>query len=115
MAPIHRSRYIVAGLLDSTLTLLDSHTHANLHTWRTTSHQGIVARKVTTSPSETLIATGFSNGTVSLLESRAGTLVGSWKASDNEITQVTEMTYQGSDAESFAQFLIASLSRTYSS
>ncbi|KAI8355039.1 WD40-repeat-containing domain protein [Mortierella sp. GBAus27b] len=87
MAPIHRLRYIVAGLLDSTLTLLDSHTHANLHTWRTTSHQGIVARKVTTSPSETLIATGFSNGAVSLLESRTGTLVGSWKASENEITQ----------------------------
>ncbi|KAG0349061.1 hypothetical protein BG005_011205 [Podila minutissima] len=88
MEPIFRSRYIVAGLLDSTLSFLDSHTHANLHTWRSTSFLGVTTKVVTTNPSETLIATGFSNGTVTLLESRTGTLVGSWRASDNEITQM---------------------------
>ncbi|KAG0090334.1 hypothetical protein BGZ93_009359 [Podila epicladia] len=88
MAPIFRSRYIVAGLMDSTLSFLDSHTHANLHTWRSTSFLGVTIKVVTTNPSETLIASGFSNGTVTLLESRTGTLVGSWRASDNEITQM---------------------------
>ncbi|KAF9330286.1 hypothetical protein BG006_006743 [Podila minutissima] len=88
MEPIFRSRYIVAGLMDSTLSFLDSHTHANLHTWRSTSFLGVTTKVVTTNPSETLIATGFSNGTVTLLESRTGTLVGSWRASDNEITQM---------------------------
>ncbi|KAG0299722.1 hypothetical protein BGZ98_009812 [Dissophora globulifera] len=88
MVPIHRSRYIVAGLLDSTISLLDSHTHLNLHSWRTTSHQGVTIKTVTTNPAETLIATAFSNGTVSLLESRTGTLLGNWRASDNEITQM---------------------------
>ncbi|KAF9390624.1 hypothetical protein CPC16_004938 [Podila verticillata] len=88
MEPIFRSRYIVAGLMDSTLSFLDSHTHANLHTWRSTSFVGVTIKAVTINPSETLIATGFSNGTVSLLESRTGTLVGSWRASDNEITQM---------------------------
>ncbi|KAG0278237.1 hypothetical protein BGZ95_004434 [Linnemannia exigua] len=88
MVPIHRSRYIVAGLVDSTLTLLDSHTHLSLHNWRATISLGITVKVVTTNPAETLIATGFSNGTVSLLESRTGTLVGNWRASDSEITQM---------------------------
>ncbi|KAI8599115.1 WD40-repeat-containing domain protein [Dissophora ornata] len=88
MVPIHRSRYIVAGMLDSTISFLDSHTHLNLHSWRTTSYQGVTIKTLTTNPAETLIATAFSNGTVSLLESRTGTLVGNWRASDNEITQM---------------------------
>ncbi|KAG0015463.1 WD repeat-containing protein 81 [Podila clonocystis] len=92
MEPIFRSRYIVAGLMDSTLSFLDSHTHSNLHTWRSTSFLGVTIKVVTINPSETLIATGFSNGTVTLLESRTGTLVGSWRASDNEITQMNFYT-----------------------
>ncbi|KAF9940532.1 hypothetical protein BGZ67_007502 [Mortierella alpina] len=88
MVPIHRSRYIVAGHVDSTVSFLDSHTHLSLHTWRTTSYLGVTIKAVSTNPAETLIATGFSNGTVSLLEVRTGTLVGSWRASDNEITQI---------------------------
>ncbi|CAO3568262.1 unnamed protein product [Mortierella alpina] len=88
MVPIHRSRYIVAGHVDSTVSFLDSHTHLSLHTWRTTSYVGVTIKAVSTNPAETLIATGFSNGTVSLLEVRTGTLVGSWRASDNEITQI---------------------------
>lgn len=80
--------------MDSTLSFLDSHTHANLHTWRSTSFVGVTIKVVTINPSETLLATGFSNGTVSLLESRTGTLVGSWRASDNEITQVRSKTIQ---------------------
>ncbi|KAF9949169.1 hypothetical protein BGZ72_008997 [Mortierella alpina] len=88
MVPIHRSRYIVAGHVDSTVSFLDSHTHLSLHTWRTTSYLGMAIKAVSTNPAETMIATGFSNGTVSLLEVRTGTLVGSWRASDNEITQI---------------------------
>ncbi|KAG0200908.1 hypothetical protein BGX33_010720 [Mortierella sp. NVP41] len=88
MVPIHRSRYIVAGLVDSTLSFLDSHTHLSLHNWRATSYLGTTIKVVTTNPVETLIATGFSNGTVSLLESRTGTLVGNWRASDSEISQM---------------------------
>ncbi|KAF9904323.1 hypothetical protein EC991_002829 [Linnemannia zychae] len=88
MVPIHRSRYIVAGLVDSTLTFLDSHTHLSLHNWRATSSLGITVKVVTINPAETLIATGFSNGSVSLVESRTGTLVGSWRASDSEINQM---------------------------
>ncbi|KAF9174116.1 WD repeat-containing protein 81 [Mortierella sp. AD010] len=88
MAPIHRSRYIVAGHVDNTLSFLDSHTYMNLHSWRTTSYQGVTIKTVVINPAETLIATGFSNGTVSLLESRTGTLVGIWRASDSEISQM---------------------------
>jgi len=90
MVPIHRSRYIVAGLVDGTLSFLDSHTHLSLHNWRANSFLGATVKVVTTNPAETLIATGFSNGTVSLLESRTGTLVGNWRASDNDITQVAK-------------------------
>ncbi|KAG0198913.1 hypothetical protein BGX28_007715 [Mortierella sp. GBA30] len=88
MAPIYRSRYIVAGHLDSTISFLDSHTHLNLHSWRTTSYLGVTIKALTTNAAETLIAIGFSNGTVSLLEARTGTLVGNWRASDNEISQI---------------------------
>jgi hypothetical protein len=93
MVPIHRSRYIVAGLVDSTLTFLDSHTHLSLHNWRASSSLGITVKVVTTNPAETLIATGFSNGSVSLLESRTGTLIGNWRASDSEITQVRSFAF----------------------
>ncbi|CAG8829105.1 10977_t:CDS:2, partial [Racocetra persica] len=39
-------------------------------------------------PSETLIAVGFSSGVISLLESRTGTLIKSWKAGDTDISHV---------------------------
>jgi len=44
---------------------------------------------VCTNPAETLIAVGFSSGVVSLLESRTGMLVGSWKAGDTDIIHVS--------------------------
>lgn len=48
-----------------------------------------VIRIVAVNPSETLIAVGFSTGAISLLESRTGTLVASWKGGDTEITSVS--------------------------
>ncbi|KAG0240959.1 WD repeat-containing protein 81 [Actinomortierella wolfii] len=88
MIPIHRSRYIVAGHADTTL----SHNRSNMHTWRTTSSSGVTIKVVKTNPNETLIATAFSNGMVSLLESRTGTMVANWRVSDNEVTQMAFYT-----------------------
>ncbi|CAG8476604.1 12165_t:CDS:10 [Acaulospora morrowiae] len=49
---------------------------------------GGIIRIICVNPSETLIAVGFSSGVISLLESRTGTLVGSWKAGDTDISQM---------------------------
>lgn len=38
---------------------------------------------------ETLIAVGFSSGVISLLESRTGSLVASWKGGDSDVTSVS--------------------------
>ena len=46
-------------------------------------------RMIAVNHSETLIAVGFSTGAISLIESRTGTLVASWKGGDTEITQVS--------------------------
>lgn len=48
-------------------------------------------RTIAVNQSETLIAVGFSTGAISLLESRTGTLVASWKGGDTEITMVNEV------------------------
>ncbi|KAF9969750.1 WD repeat-containing protein 81 [Actinomortierella ambigua] len=92
MIPIHRSRYIVAGHYDNTLSFLDSHNRSSMHSWRSTSAVGVTIKAVKTNASETLIATAFSNGTVSLLESRTGTMVANWRVSDNEVTQMAFYT-----------------------
>jgi hypothetical protein len=47
-----------------------------------------VIRVIAVNPAETLVAVGFSTGAISLIESRTGTLVASWKGGDTEITSV---------------------------
>ncbi|CAG8477948.1 2875_t:CDS:10 [Funneliformis caledonium] len=45
-----------------------------------------------TSITQTLIAVGFTSGVISLLESRTGTLISSWKAGDTDIVHMTFYT-----------------------
>lgn len=47
-----------------------------------------VIRVIAVNQAETLVAVGFSTGAISLIESRTGTLVASWKGGDTEITCV---------------------------
>jgi hypothetical protein len=49
-----------------------------------------VTRVIAVNQSETLVAVGFSTGAISLIESRTGTLVASWKGGDTEITSVSK-------------------------
>ncbi|CAG8522522.1 4819_t:CDS:10 [Paraglomus occultum] len=83
--PIFRTRYLVGGLSDTTVTFFDTFNHCLLHTWRSSAAFVGTIKVVCTNPAETLIAVGFSSGVVSLLESRTGMLVGSWKAGDTDI------------------------------
>lgn len=48
-----------------------------------------VIRVIAVNPAETLVAVGFSTGAISLIESRTGTLVASWKGGDTEIASVS--------------------------
>jgi hypothetical protein len=43
---------------------------------------------VAVNAAETLIAIGFSSGVISLIESRTGSLVATWKGGDSEVTNV---------------------------
>ncbi|KAI8381047.1 WD40-repeat-containing domain protein [Radiomyces spectabilis] len=86
--PIFHSRCLVAGALEGHITFFDTHNHRALHTWKSSLNTTGTVRAITVNQAETLIAVGYSTGVISLLESRTGTLVASWKGGDTEITMV---------------------------
>ncbi|RIA98649.1 WD40-repeat-containing domain protein [Glomus cerebriforme] len=87
--PIFRTRYLVGGLSDTTITFFDTMSHNSLlHSWKSSPGFAGTIKIVCINPSETLIAVGFANGTISLLESRTGTLIYNWKAGDTDIVHL---------------------------
>ncbi|KAI9478318.1 MAG: WD40-repeat-containing domain protein, partial [Benjaminiella poitrasii] len=85
--PIFQSRHLVGGTAEGHITFFDAHNYTVLHTWKSNSMMnGTMIRVIATNPSETLVAVGFSTGAISLIESRTGTLVASWKGGDTEIS-----------------------------
>ncbi|KAI8997149.1 hypothetical protein BDB01DRAFT_770023 [Pilobolus umbonatus] len=88
MKPIFHSRHLVGGTIEGNITFYDAHNHSALHTWKSNSSVAGAIRVICVNPSETLIAIGFSTGAISLIESRTGTLVASWKGGDTEITSM---------------------------
>ncbi|CAO3674448.1 unnamed protein product [Rhizopus microsporus] len=86
--PIFHYRQLVGGTMDGNLTFYDAHNHTALHVWKTSLSTTAIFRVIAVNPSERLIAIGYSTGTISLLESRTGTLVASWKGGESEITSM---------------------------
>ncbi|KAG0169423.1 WD repeat-containing protein 81 [Apophysomyces sp. BC1015] len=84
--PIFHSRNLVGGTMEGYITFLDAHNHTSLHTWKSSWNLTGTIRAIVVNHAETLIAVGYSTGAISLLESRTGTLVASWKGGDTEIT-----------------------------
>ena len=68
----------------------DAHNHIQLHTWKSSSMLTGITRIIAVNQAETLVAVGFSTGAISLIESRTGTLIASWKGGDTEITCVNK-------------------------
>lgn len=87
--PIFQSRHLVGGTIEGNISFFDAHNHIPLHTWKSSSILNGVIRVIAVNPAETLVAVGFSTGAISLIESRTGTLVASWKGGDTEITSVS--------------------------
>ncbi|CAG8474645.1 6116_t:CDS:10 [Ambispora gerdemannii] len=83
--PIFRSRYLLGGLSDNTLTFLDTINHTSLHTWKCSTGFTGTIRAISVNTSETLIAVGFTSGIISLVDTRTGMMIGSWKAGDTDI------------------------------
>ncbi|KAI7878212.1 WD40 repeat-like protein, partial [Lichtheimia hyalospora FSU 10163] len=88
MKPIFHYQTLVGGTMEGNLTFFDTHNHKILHTWKSNANIAGSIRMIAVNHSETLIAVGFSTGAISLIESRTGTLVASWKGGDTEITQM---------------------------
>lgn len=86
--PIFGSRSLVGGLKDTSIAFFDTMNYSLLHSWKSCPAFAGDIRVMCVSPSETLIAIGFISGVISLLESRTGTLIRSWKAGDTEITHM---------------------------
>ncbi|CAO3703226.1 unnamed protein product [Rhizopus stolonifer] len=86
--PIFHSRHLVGGTVDGHLTFYDAHNHTAMQTWKSNIVATGLIRVVAVNPSERLIAVAFSTGTISLIESRTGTLVASWKGGESEITSM---------------------------
>ncbi|CEP18332.1 hypothetical protein [Parasitella parasitica] len=88
LKPIFQSRHLVGGTIEGNVTFFDAHNYLPLHTWKSNCMVNGVIRVIAVNPSETLVAVGFSTGAISLIESRTGTLVASWKGGDTEITSM---------------------------
>ncbi|RIB14109.1 WD40-repeat-containing domain protein [Gigaspora rosea] len=86
--PIFGSRSLVGGLKDTSIAFFDTMNYSLLHSWKSCPAFAGDIRVMCVSPSETLIAIGFISGVISLLESRTGTLIRSWKAGDTEIAHM---------------------------
>ncbi|KAI8064937.1 hypothetical protein BDF21DRAFT_120574 [Thamnidium elegans] len=86
--PIFQSRHLVGGTIEGNITFFDAHNYIPLHTWKSSSMMTGVIRVIAVNQAETLVAVGFSTGAISLIESRTGTLVASWKGGDTEITSM---------------------------
>jgi hypothetical protein len=83
--------------------------HSLLHTWKSSSGNSGecdymrlnyssnlnqitfvgTLKVIAVNAAETLVAVGFSSGVISLLESRTGSLVASWKGGDSDVTSVS--------------------------
>ncbi|OBZ85141.1 WD repeat-containing protein 81, partial [Choanephora cucurbitarum] len=88
LKPIFQSRHLVGGTSDGNLSFLDAHNYKNMHTWKSSTSMNGAIRMIAVNVSETLVAVGFSTGTISLIETRTGTLVSSWKGGDTEIASL---------------------------
>ncbi|KAI7849269.1 WD40-repeat-containing domain protein [Circinella umbellata] len=86
--PIFHNQNLVGGTLEGNLTFFDTHNHRLLHTWKSNANLTGSIRVIAVNQAETLIAVSFSTGAISLVESRTGTLVASWKGGDTEITMM---------------------------
>ncbi|KAI8069130.1 uncharacterized protein B0P05DRAFT_495339 [Gilbertella persicaria] len=88
LKPIFQSRHLVGGTMDGSLSFLDAHNYKPLYTWKSSSMLNGMIRIIAVNLSETLVAIGFSTGAISLIETRTGTLVASWKGGDTEIVSM---------------------------
>ncbi|KAL0079255.1 WD40-repeat-containing domain protein [Phycomyces blakesleeanus] len=86
--PIFHSRNLVGGTMEGNITFFDVHNQTSLHTWKSSSNMTGTIRTIAVNKAETLIAVAYSTGAISLLESRTGTLIASWKGGDTEITMI---------------------------
>ncbi|CAO3620184.1 unnamed protein product [Cunninghamella echinulata] len=87
LKPFSNSRNLVGATMEGYLTFMDTHNYCVLHTWKTSASLTIgTVRTIAVNKSETLIAVGYSTGTISLLETRTGGLVASWKGGETEIS-----------------------------
>ncbi|XP_029642520.1 WD repeat-containing protein 81 [Octopus sinensis] len=89
LAPIPApSSMMITATNDSTLRFLDLRTGSYAHEYRCSPVSAGVIRSVTVSPDSNWVAVAFSSGIVSVLDIRAGTLLGQRKAHDTDILQI---------------------------
>ncbi|CAO3627368.1 unnamed protein product [Cunninghamella blakesleeana] len=89
LKPFSNSRNLVGATVEGYLTFMDTHNYCVLHTWKTSASLTIgTVKTIAVNKSETLIAVGYATGTISLLETRTGGLVASWKGGDTEISML---------------------------
>ncbi|KAL7752833.1 hypothetical protein RI367_001836 [Sorochytrium milnesiophthora] len=68
--------------------MIDARSKADLLLWRPSAVHSSAIRNTAVSPDGSLVATGFSNGLVSVLELRTGSMQAVWKAHEYEVSQL---------------------------
>ncbi|XP_014671138.1 PREDICTED: WD repeat-containing protein 81-like isoform X2 [Priapulus caudatus] len=78
----------IVGTTDATLRFIDCRQQRYLHDYKVTTVPAGFIRSIAVSPNSNWIAVGLTSGVISVLDTRTGMLLGTWKGHDSDILQV---------------------------
>ncbi|XP_055712487.1 WD repeat-containing protein 81 isoform X2 [Phlebotomus papatasi] len=83
------SALVLAGTADASVKIIDARDFSYVIDWKLTQNATGSVRCMAVSPSGTWIAVGLSSGQLTVLDSRTGMILATWRPHDGELLQLT--------------------------